>query len=114
MAKARIWGNWDPEDKKGVIAIWCQGCNTYHQIATKEPFSNGAVWTFNGDMDRPTFTPSLLVKTGSFASPGFIDPPEIPPTLCHSFITNGMIQFLGDCTHNLKNQTLELPEIKEI
>lgn len=111
MPKARIWGNWSPENEKGNIAIMCPGCKCHHIIATKQPQSNGAVWSFNGDMDKPTFSPSLLIKTGSYAQPGFVDPPELPPTICHSFIRDGKIQFLSDCTHELKNQTIDLPEI---
>jgi hypothetical protein len=30
--------------------------------------------------------------------------------VCHSFVTDGKIQFLGDCTHALAGQTVELPE----
>jgi hypothetical protein len=29
---------------------------------------------------------------------------------CHSFVTNGKIQFLADCTHKLAGQTVELPD----
>ena len=29
-------------------------------------------------------------------------------TRCHSFVRLGMIQFLSDCTHEFKNQTLPL------
>ncbi len=28
----------------------------------------------------------------------------------HSFIKDGMIEFLGDCTHKLAGQTVDLPE----
>jgi hypothetical protein len=28
---------------------------------------------------------------------------------CHVFITNGQIQFLDDCTHALKGQTVPIP-----
>jgi hypothetical protein len=111
MAKARTWGNWPPENEKGNIAIFCPGCKTHHVIATKAPQSNGAMWSFNGDMYSPTFSPSLLIRTGSHAVPGFIDPEGLPPVTCHSFITNGKIQFLSDCTHDLKNQTVDLPEV---
>ena len=51
---------------------------------------------FNNDLYNPTITPSLL-HTGEHA--------------CHSFITKGKIQFLGDCWHELKNQTVELPDV---
>jgi len=112
MAKARIWGDWHPEREKGNVAIFCPGCKCEHVIATVQPQSNGAIWSFNGNMDKPTFKPSLLIRTGSFACPGFEDPPELPPSVCHSFITDGLIQFLTDCTHSLKGQTVELPDIK--
>lgn len=61
-------------------------------------------WGFNGDMDRPTFTPSLLV-TSEYG-------PEDArrKRVCHSFITDGKIQFLSDCTHAMAGQTVEIPD----
>lgn len=32
------------------------------------------------------------------------------PYTCHSFVTDGRIQFLGDCTHSLAGQTVDLPD----
>jgi hypothetical protein len=32
------------------------------------------------------------------------------PKICHSFITDGRIQFLGDCTHRLAGQTVPIPD----
>ncbi len=32
--------------------------------------------------------------------------------LCHSFVRDGRIEFLGDCTHKLAGQTIELPEVE--
>ena len=29
---------------------------------------------------------------------------------CHTFVTDGRIQFLGDCTHALAGQTVDLPD----
>ena len=34
--------------------------------------------------------------------------------VCHSFVTDGRIRFLGDCTHALKGQTVPIPEWPEI
>lgn len=31
--------------------------------------------------------------------------------VCHSYVTDGKIRFLGDCTHKLVGQTVELPEM---
>jgi hypothetical protein len=33
--------------------------------------------------------------------------------ICHSFIKDGMIQFLDDCTHALAGQTVPLGEFEE-
>lgn len=64
-------------------------------------------WKFNGDYDRPTFQPSVLVtghcgrtNTGSATREG----------RCHSFVTAGVISFLKDCTHALANQSAPLPD----
>jgi hypothetical protein len=75
-----------------VVLIVCPGCEKEH------PFDQR--WEFNGDLDRPTFRPSLRV----FGKKG--------ETLCHSFVVDGRIQFLDDCAHNLKGQTVDLPEIE--
>ena len=112
MAKARIWGTPNEDEMaKGVIAIFCPGCNEVHCIYTQMPLGNIGVWGFNNDFEKPTFTPSLLIRTGSHAFPGYEDDPDCPPTTCHTFITDGKIQFLNDCTHELAGQTVDLPDI---
>lgn len=73
---------------------WCLGCGYEHAFSAK-------VHAFNGDLDNPTVSPSLLSSN-----------PQNYHT-CHSFINNGKIQYLGDCWHDLKNQTVELPDIEE-
>lgn len=65
--------------------------------------SGAARWTFNGDFDKPTFSPSL--NTWITGTNGEVR------SRCHSFIRDGRIQFLGDCTHALAGQTVDLPEI---
>lgn len=124
MAKAKIFPNqydganeeaveWTKKEReKGIIAIMCPGCGCQHELYTKMPLSNGAKWSFNGDFDKPTFSPSLLIRTGKYVNPDFDD--EGIPGLsvrCHSFIRDGRIQFLSDCTHALAGKTVELPEI---
>jgi hypothetical protein len=79
-------------------------------------------WAFNGDGDRPTFSPSVLVRNGHYL-PGHTgscwckynaEHPEDANTFkcaaCHSFVTDGQIQFLSDCTHELAGQTVPLPD----
>lgn len=76
--------------------FWCPGCDENHAPTT--------AWTFNGDCDKPTFQPSILVRAPDPDAPGQY------VRVCHSFVTNGRIQFLSDCTHALSGQTVDLPE----
>jgi hypothetical protein len=68
-------------------------------------------WTFNGDMEKPVFGPSI----NSFWGGAY----GVPKHICHSFIgcngaAPGQIVFLGDCTHALVNQTVDLPDLQSI
>jgi len=67
-------------------------------------------WDWNGDPARPTFSPSLLVRTGRAVTPTALEWEEgDPPLVCHSFIRDGRIQFLEDSAHHLAGQTVDLP-----
>lgn len=83
----------------------CPGCDSGHMIRHGD--GPGPRWTWNGNAEKPTFQPSVKV-TYDGADAG-ID--GAPPAICHSFVTDGRIQFLGDCTHALAGQTVDLPEI---
>lgn len=90
------------------IFFWCPGCNDIHGIQTG---ANG--WTWNGSLDRPTFTPSVLVGGTQWAEDDHFYKPthRVAPgqkITCHSFVTDGRIQFLSDSTHELSNQTVPM------
>lgn len=89
------------------VAFWCPGCDKAHAI-TVAPGANP--WGFNGDGDKPTFTPSVL--TWRDANPNAADGFEEyrVASRCHSFVTDGNIQFLSDCTHAMAGQTVPLPD----
>ncbi|WP_454763394.1 DUF6527 family protein [Cupriavidus campinensis] len=108
----------------GRLYFWCPGCKDAHQIQHGE--GPGPRWGWNGDAERPTFTPSVLVRSGHYV-PGheaggcwcayYAEHPEeerdFECGVCHSFVTDGQIQFLGDCTHALAGQTVPLAEFPE-
>jgi hypothetical protein len=94
----------------------CPGCKTGH-------FFNGG-WKYNGEPNSPTITPSILVEYTELPDPmpekgedGKYPTREDGKILgckdmrCHSFVTGGKIQFLDDCTHELKGQTVDLPDM---
>lgn len=96
------------ELEPGLLVFFCPGCGYDHPFHVppqrREPRVGGVpapLWEWNGSKDKPTFTPSLLVFGMA------------PEKRCHSFVTDGRIQYLGDCFHHLKNQTIELPEYEE-
>jgi len=91
-----------PENGKEYFLFFCPGCKRTHQ------FDN--TWTFNKDFEKPTLSPSYLTwGDGQYKDWGDEDMKyDSTPWRCHSFIKDGMIQFLGDCTHELKNKTVPL------
>lgn len=85
------------------VHFWCPGCDGAHGVVVESP--NG--WGFNGDLERPTITPSVLVNG--------IRNPETPEwnaahPRCHSYVRDGRIEFLSDCEHALAGQTVDLPD----
>lgn len=84
---------------------YCLGCKMLHPVhVSKPPGQISAVWLWNWDFVKPTLSPSLNVTYSS--------PKGLRPTRnCHVFIREGKIQYLGDCYHDLKNTTIELPDI---
>lgn len=80
----------------------CRGCNQEHLIP--KIGKPGASWTFNGDFEKPTFSPSVMLKWNQGEAQ--------VPQCCHFIITDGNINYCGDCTHALVGQTIPLPEIE--
>lgn len=94
-AKKVHWPAYEQEPERWGIGFWCPGCDEPHMV------NDG--WVITGTLDLPTIQPSIRV-TGVM---GWDDP---RPSVCHSFVTAGRIQFLQDCTHALKGQLVDLPE----
>ncbi|MEH7246482.1 DUF6527 family protein [Neobacillus niacini] len=102
----------------GRLLFYCQGCECHHGVTDS--------WQFNGDFNKPTFSPSVLVRSTEMTDKGLADYEkwcdegypdrngeafENVPTICHSFVTDGKIQYLNDCTHELTGQTVELEDM---
>lgn len=91
---------------KSHYLMWCPGCDEAHVI--------NDTWQFDGNMERPTFSPSILTYSGHYA-PGFKPGSDCWCTYydkhpdkewhfecrrCHSFVRDGQWQFLDDCSHS--------------
>lgn len=93
------------DEKAGVLYLFhCPGCGYGHMYQTEAGTANkdtALIWQFNGDVNKPTFTPSLLVNASE------------PKSRCHLFVRDGKIQYLNDCAHHLKGQTIEMEDWDE-
>ena len=82
-------------------------------------------WTWNGDTEKPTLRPSVLVTSGHFVQSFkpedqcwckyYAAHQEETPVFhcyrCHTWINDGMAIFLPDCTHENVNKTLPLLDV---
>lgn len=79
--------------------VWCHGCESLHRFNVNAPNAfTGARWSWNGDAEKPTFSPSLVVESG---------------VRCHSFLRDGVWEFLSDCTHSIAGQRVPLPDLPD-
>jgi hypothetical protein len=92
--RARVYG---PQNDH--LGFDCPGCGQMHSIRFGS--GEGPRWAFNGDVDRPTITPS--VRCWWKRSDDQIE------HVCHFFITEGRAEFCSDCTHEFAGKTVELP-----
>jgi hypothetical protein len=106
----------------GRLSWWCPGCSMAHQVITE----GHQAWEWNGDAEMPSFSPSVLVRWSSLSHEAekknadfkakhgrWMTEAELPYDrhyTCHSFVRNGQMEFLGDCSHDLAGQTVPIPD----
>jgi hypothetical protein len=72
-------------------------------------------WTFNGNLDKPTFSPSFRHTWGGHSgltSPQMGTDPKY--RFCHYIVTDGRVAYCGDSTHALAGQTIDMPDLPPI
>lgn len=79
---------------------YCPACESIHGYDDR--------WKWNGNIDRPSFTPSMKMTWSHWEG-------EEPPkeNCCHYFVTDGQIIYCGDCTHELVGKTIPMPVIPD-
>lgn len=100
-----------------MVAFYCKGCNQYHSININK---DGTGWEFNENYESPTFTPSIKVTSGHYmtghnggcwctynkSNPD--NPSSFKCLICHCYVTNGKIEYLSDCSHDLAGKIVEM------
>lgn len=87
-----------------ALKFCCPGCASggpsgyegLHMLPVNSPNINKPSWDFDGNLDAPTLSPSILTKGYS---------------RCHSFLKAGVFEFLSDCDHPLVGQKVPIPDL---
>ncbi len=83
----------------------CPGCKAIHAIPV------GAIWKFDGKLDRPTVVPSVKVSSNVARNAEELIH-SISYTTCHYIISGGTIFFCTDSLHELAGQSVPLPDFE--
>ena len=98
---------------QGGFAHWCPGCLEMHRLPDS--------WTFDGNLESPTFTPSFrhsgikqVWVNGEWTGEWERDASgNTVPFVCHYNLISGILHFCNDSTHVLASKTVPLPELPE-
>lgn len=89
-----------------ALAFICPGCvgsggGTGLHMIPVEPTTQSPSWEWNGDLEAPTLSPSILT-TWDTGKEKFV---------CHAFLRDGVFEFLGDSTHEFAGKKVPLQEL---
>lgn len=114
------------------VAFMCPACNRAHAVYIGARIDNRATWTFDGNVDLPSFHPSVDAKSirtdlteaeedeydraldklinefGRDVAYKKIMEDTRFAYRCHSWVKAGTIAFVGDSTHSLAGKTVPL------
>lgn len=91
---------------------WCIACKRAHHLP------NG--WNFNGNVNKPTFTPSFLHRgnrietdeSGQWTGEWILDSEgKVIPFVCHYILTDGIVNYCGDCTHEFAGKSVPIANL---
>lgn len=92
---------------------WCPGCEEPHVIPDG--------WSFDGNLERPTFNPSVNITgkkcvmiDGKWTGEWVRDADgKAIDDCCHYHLHAGELKFCGDSTHALAGKNVLLPDLPE-
>lgn len=84
-----------------VLMFVCPGCEQdrhsgLHMLPVNTTLKSPS-WDWDGNLESPTISPSILTRVGN--------------NVCHSFLRNGVFEFLSDCTHKFAGQQIPIPDL---
>ena len=82
----------------GCKQMWETGNSGLHMLPVNSSVKTPQ-WSWDGNLEAPTLSPSVLTRYGD--------------RVCHSFIKNGVVEFLSDCSHALAGQSVPLPPLED-
>lgn len=87
----------------GTYFWFCPACQEMHNLPDG--------WKFNGNVDKPTFSPSFKHEWdwGPKLKPGKREGRNV----CHYIVTDGRVAYCGDCTHSMAGTTIDMPDLPE-
>lgn len=89
-----------------ALMFVCPGCidpkrgSTGLHVLTVNSTVKSPSWDYDGNAFSPTLSPSIQTRNGDGG-------------VCHSFLKNGVFEFLSDCTHSLVGQKVPIPDLPE-
>jgi hypothetical protein len=98
---------------QGMYFHWCPACEEMHPLPDS--------WTFDGNMESPTFSPSFrhsghqrIYADGKWTGEWKRDAGgNLVKFICHYVLTAGVLNFCADCTHAFAGKSVPLPPVPD-
>lgn len=96
----------DGSNRYQALYFCCPGCAEMYEndglhILAVNTDEVSPSWSFDGDFDAPTLSPSVLTRRGQGEG------------VCHSFLRNGIFQYLNDSTHSMAGKHVPIPDLPD-
>ncbi len=79
----------------GFAEFVCPSCFGLIHELNISPYRPGPLWTWNRDVECPTFNEGLIIKN---------------PYQCHVFIEDGKLRYCTDILGSFAGRTVDIPE----
>ena len=90
----------------GTLFFYCPGCKLTHLVRVDRQGKPNWVW--NNEPKKPTLSPSVVVRFTKPARELGLGKNSGTQEKCHSYIQDGRILYLADCTHELAGKRMDM------